>query len=312
MINVSKSLPDIAVLRGGTKEFKKSLADGGEVLSSLSKIGYQPLDVLITDNGAWTVRGRPTDAHEIFSRSHTIIDTTREINKDYHDLARRMGIPLMLSKDHNMTLSREDMYRILRQQGIRVPDTITIRANEQLKDSDLRDIWSTYHTPLIVRPLYRNESAPSKLIRMFQDLENIVRDYHGRGIDVHVMTYRRVPTSSIAVLPNFHGQELYTPLWVDTFAGINEIPNSSANMSAHHQAPQFRKDQVREFVTTAYDALGLTGPACIDIIEHNNSYIVVNVDPAPSFRKDSRFTKSLESVGSSIGQYIHSHIVNSI
>ena len=51
MIKVSSSLPDLAVLRGGDKDFKQSLLEGAEVLKSLSKIGYTPLDVLIDQEG---------------------------------------------------------------------------------------------------------------------------------------------------------------------------------------------------------------------------------------------------------------------
>ena len=66
MIKVSRSLQDVAVIRGGSEEFGKSLMEGGEVLSSLKKIGYQPLDVLIDKEGNWTANGIPTDAHDVF------------------------------------------------------------------------------------------------------------------------------------------------------------------------------------------------------------------------------------------------------
>ena len=78
------------------------------------------------------------------------------------------------------------------------------------------------------------------------------------------------------------------------------------------QAPQFRKEEVGDFVCKAYDALGLSGPACIDIIPYNNEYVVVNVDQSPSFRKDSRFTQSLLTTGATIGQYIHAHIMKDL
>ena len=249
MIKVSSSLPDIAVLRGGEKYFKQSLSDGGEVLQSLSKIGYQPLDVLIGKDGEWTVHGKPTDAHNIFSRAHTIVDTTRTRDEKYHMLAKRMGIPLLFSRGNEMVMDREDMYRILRQQGIRTPDTAVIRAKQPLKNNTLRDIWSKHHTPLMVRPLVREDEAPSKLIKLFSDLEEIVRDYHKRGIDVHVFTYSKVPTSSVAVLPNFRGERLYTPVWVETFSSIDGIPDSISPMRAYMNAPDWRIEQVKEFAT---------------------------------------------------------------
>jgi D-alanine-D-alanine ligase-like ATP-grasp enzyme len=308
MIQVARGMPDIAVLRGGGKSFKTSLFEGAEVLGSLKKIGYQPLDVLISTEGAWTVGGMPTDAHTIFTRAHTVIDTTRTKGERYHDLAKRMGVILLFSNAHDMTLDREDVYRLLRQQDIKVPDTVTVRANAPLKDSLFRELWLTHHTPLMIRPLVRRDDAPSRLIKLFSDLENTIREYHNRGIDTHILTYKKAPTSSIAVLPNFRGERLYTPLWVETFASVADLPNSNSRMRVHTSAPEFRKNQIKDFITNVYDALGLSGPACIDIIPSGDGYMVVNVDTNPSLRKDSRFMQSLDSTGTNIGQYIHSQI----
>lgn len=309
MLNVSKSLPDIAVIRGGKKEFETSLSEGKEVLQSLSKIGYKPVDVIISKDGEWNTQGVPTDMHAVFSKSHTIIDTTRGKDDEHQKLAKKMGITLFLSHGNNMSLDREDVYRLLRQQGIRVPDTITVRAKQPLKDSMFREIWTTYHTPLMVRPLTRREDAPTKLIKIFPELESVIRDYHDRGIDLHILTYRKAPTSSIAVLPDFQGEKLYTPLWVETFASMSDIPNSNSPMRVHQNAPAFRKEQIKDFVTKVYKALDLSGPVCIDVIPHNDEYVVVNVDTHPSLRSDSRFSQSLASTGATIGQYIHSRIL---
>ncbi len=308
MLNVSRSLPDIAVIRGGSNDFKLSLTEGAEVLGSLKKIGYKPLDVLIDQEGNWTLQGVPTDAHHVFTLAHTVVDTTRMKGQDYQRLAKEMNIPLLFSRANDVTLDREDMYRILRQKGIKVPDTVTIRASAPLKDSLFRELWSTYHTPLMIRPLARMQKAPSRLVKLFADLETAIRDYHAKGIDTHVLTYKKAPTSSIAVLPDFRGERLYTPLWVETFASIQGLPTQDAPMRAHLNAPDFRKEQMRKFVTEVYDALDLTGPVCVDVIEQSDGYTVVNIDTAPSLRKDSRFMQSLATTGIDPGQYIHSRI----
>ncbi|MFA6608719.1 MAG: hypothetical protein WCT07_02310 [Candidatus Paceibacterota bacterium] len=312
MIKVSSSLPDIAVIRGGNKDFKQSLVDGGEVLKSLSSIGYVPLDVLVDTDGKWTTHGKPTDAHEVFTRAHTVVDTTRMKGEDYQILAKKMGIPLLFSQDDRVCMDREDVYKILKQQGIRVPDTQVIRASAPLQAEQFRKLWSTYHTPLMVQPLERTNEAPSKLIKIFHELEDTVREYYDKGIDMHVLTYRKVPTTSVAVLPNFRGEKLYTPIWVETFSSVNNLPNGESRMQAHTNAPDFRKEQVKKIAREVYDALDLSGPACIDIIPHNDEYVVVNVDTAPSLRKEGRFVQSLKTTGVDVGQYIHSYIQNEL
>ena len=312
MLKVSHSLPDIAVLRGGNKDFKQSLVEGGEVLTSLTKIGYEPVDVLIDKEGGWTSRGAPTDAHAVYTKAHTIVDTTRMKEGEYQELAKRMRIPLIFSEGNNVTLTREDLYRILRQQNIKVPDTFVVRAEAPLKDEVFRDLWTRFHTPLLIRPLVRHDGVGSKIVKQFHDLENTIRGYHEQGIDTHVLTYRKLHTTSIAALPNFRNQAVYTPLWVDTFGEEGGLPNKEARMQPHLQAPEFRKENMRAMASKVYKALGLTTPVCIDFINHNNEYVVVNVDLNPSLRKDGRFMQSLATTGVDAGHYVHECIINDI
>lgn len=304
-------MPDVAVLRGGTVDFSVSLSEGQEVLRSLSKLGYKPLDVIVERDGNWTAQGLPTDAHAVYTRAHTVVDTTRDRMSPHIKLAHRMGISLLFSKGNDVHMDREDMYRLLRMQGFKVPDTVVVRAKAPLRPSLFRDVWSTYHTPLMVRPLVRQSDAQSKLITQFGDFENTVREFHEKGIDIHILTYRKAPTSSLAVLPNFRGEKLYTPLWVETFGSVNAIPNPSHRMETHTNAPEYRKKEMRDIATNVYEALNLSGPACVDVVHHNGRYTIVNIESAPSLHKGGRFMQSLKSTGIDIGQYVHSQIQNS-
>jgi D-alanine-D-alanine ligase-like ATP-grasp enzyme len=310
MLKVSNSLNDIAVLRGGSAHFKESLKEGGEVLTSLTKLGYHPLDVLIDKEGNWTTLGAPTDPHSIFTRAHTVIDVTRMRGQEYQKLAKRMHIPLLFSLGNEMTLDREDVYRLLRQRDIKVPNTQVIRASSPLKDEIFREIWLKYHTPLLVRPLRKNPKTPSRAVKMFSDFEQLVRDYHAKGVDVHVLTYKKLPTTSIAVLPNFRNEKVYTPLWVDSFTEGGDLPGESSILRPHLQAPEFRKEHIKSIATKVYEALGVSTPLCIDFIHHNNEFIVVNIDLEPSLAKTSRFMQSLATTGVDVGHYVHACIAH--
>jgi D-alanine-D-alanine ligase-like ATP-grasp enzyme len=312
MLKVSHSLPDIAVLRGGNKDFKRSLLEGAEVLSSLTKIGYDPVDVLIEKDGNWTSKGFPTDAHSIYTKAHTIIDTTRMSGEEYQKLAKKMKIPLIFSCEEEVTLTREDLYRILRQQNIKVPDTFVVRAKVPLRDEIFRNLWLKFHTPLLIRPLYRQDGVVSSVVKKFHDLEKVIRDYHAKGIDIHVLTYRKYHTTSIAALPHFRDEEVYSPLWVDSFTESEDLPHKESRISPHLQAPDFKKEHVKQLVTKVYKALGLTTPACIDFIYHNNEYVIVNIDLNPSLRKEGRFMQSLATTGVEIGHYVHECILHDI
>ncbi len=308
MLHASSSLPDIAVLRGGSLNFKASLAEGVDVLSSLKKIGYKPLDVIIAKDGTWTTGGVPTDAHHIFTRTHTVVDVTHMQGEKYQKLAEEMSVPIIFSRNNEMITNREDMYRILRMQGVPVPETQVIRSSTPVKDSTLCTLWTTFHTPLMVRPLERNQNIPSKLVTQFGEFDNLVREYHKKGIDVHVLTYKKTPTLSLSVIPNFRGEELYTPLWVETFNAVQGLPDLSYPMRAHANAPEKKKKEIKDFVTKVYSATGATVPLSIDIITTKNGYMVVNIESSPSLHKDGRFMQSLATTGIDIGEYIHSRV----
>jgi D-alanine-D-alanine ligase-like ATP-grasp enzyme len=312
MLKVSTSLPDIAVLRGGAKDFTISLQEGVEILQSLTKLDYHPLDVLIDKEGNWTLHGQPTDAHFVFSKAHTIVDATHMKGQAYQSLANRMGIPLLFSKDDKVCMDREDMYRILRQQGFQVPDTAVIRSKAPIKNEQLHSIWRKYQTPLMLRPLVKREEAPSKLINSFHDLEKIVADYYNKGVDMHVLTYKKVPTSSVTVIPNFRGEKLYIPLWTETFTGEKGIPDENCRIEAYTNASEEKKKEMNDFIKKVYNALDLNTPTCIDVILGKDGYVVVNVETTPSLRKDGRFMKSLETTGADAGHYVHSFITSQV
>ncbi|MEN9552282.1 MAG: hypothetical protein RI935_659 [Candidatus Parcubacteria bacterium] len=313
MLKVSSSLPDIAVLRGGDKDFKKSLQTGGEVLASLKKIGYQPVDVLIQKDGTWTTLGSPTDPHTIFTRSHNVIDTTEMSDKPYHALADKLGLTIHFSRQEKRYLDREDIYRVLRQNNIKVPKTIMIRSREALNASVFRNIWTTLHTPLLIRPVSPYKNFESKLVRSFHELEFFIKDYHQKGVDVHVLTYRdNVQLSSIAVLPSFRDQEVYTPLWVDVFHEGDTPPNKESTFLPHTHAPLLKKEKVSALMQKISNVFHFKKPMLVDFITHNNELHVVTVDFYPSLKNDGRFMKSLATTGVDIGHYIHNIVIKDV
>ena len=58
----------VGVLRGGpSSEYEVSLGTGAAVLQHLPEEKYLPIDVFISRDGTWHVRGMPRDHQSIFS-----------------------------------------------------------------------------------------------------------------------------------------------------------------------------------------------------------------------------------------------------
>lgn len=300
-------LPEIAVLRGGVHRRDESMEEGVAILRSLTARGYKPLDVVIDQVGEWLLQGVPTDAHYVFTRAHTVVDTTRDRHTEYKALAKRMDVALLLSHDDTVEMDRETMYRLLRQQGVETPDTYILRAGDVYNTHAIQNLWRTMHTPLMVRPLSREYGYNSSLIRNFKELEDTTRELHTKGVDVHILTYRPQGVISIAVLPSFRGQEVYTPLAVETFIHDKQLPKKDNPMRPMLHAGAETAAAIRTVAEKAYHAIGSMGHALIDMIPHKDSYIVVNIDLHPSLRANGRFAQSLQTTGADIGEYVHAH-----
>ena len=252
------------------------------------------------------MKGVPTDAHYVFTVADAVVDTINDNEALWRELAKKMHVPLLLSHNDDVNLSREDMYRIFRQKGMPAPKTFVIRSGTETPKETFRDLWKSYHTPLMVRPLHK--SRESTLVRQYTELEKVLADYHKDNLDVHIFTYKPTRTLSIAVLPNFRGKDLYTPIAVETFAPNTSLPRTDHPMRPVFQAGEKENERIRKVAEEAYDTLGLTGHAAIDMIPYQDGYMVINVDTKPSLSKDGRFLQSLSTTGVDLGQYIHSMV----
>jgi D-alanine-D-alanine ligase-like ATP-grasp enzyme len=303
------TLPTIAVIRGGVSRHSDSLDEGLVFLKSLSGLGYNPLDVIIDKNGSWLHRGVTTDPHAIFTKAEGYIDTTHMHDASHHDLANRMGIQNLFPQKKLLGEGdRESIYRILRQQGIPVPDTVTVRAKHPVSAEVLHTTWRTFHTPLMVRPLVRKEGIASKIVRSFKDLLDTLTTHKEKDSDAHILTYTNTPVFSIALLPHYRNENWYAPLPVQIFPKKDEIPHGELRVYHYDKGDVEERTRLKSLAIDAVNALDLHSPATVDIIHTKGRYIIINVDVNPSLRPEGRFMQSLSTTGVDVGHYAQSRL----
>lgn len=298
----------IAVLRGGDVSFSQSLVEGEQTLRSLLSHGFFTMDILIDTDGVWTMHGVPTDPHHVFTTASLVIDTTHMKHALYQELASRMGVLILFSNIEDIPITREDRYRILRQHGVAVPDTSVVRSHKQPTGEQLRAIWNTYHTPLMVRPITRTQEISSKIVKGFKEFVETIHQYYEKGIDTHVLTYKSVPSYSLAVLPHFRNQDLYMPLWVKTTPEKAALPTTHSVVDAQSPLSEEEKQDLFNHARKVCTVLDVRHPVCLDFIPTKKGYLVVNVDTNPSLRSDGRFMQSLRTTGVDIGEYVQSYL----
>lgn len=303
----SKKLPTIIVLRGGKENHETSIKEGANVLSLLRKHGYDPMDIYIDENDVWHKKGIPTEAHHVFSDADAYVDLTRSKDVPHSDLAKRMGVIRLLDNKNNIfEQDRENIYRILRQKNILVPDTQIIRAKSNIGTSRLQEIWRKVHTPYLIRSLFKKNKSPSTLIASFDKFKEKINE--SKNEDVMIMTYRNIMPISIAVLPDYRGEKLYTPIAVQTLVSSYEKPNEIHSKKLFMNASSEDKKEISDIAKKVYDALDVKEHLLVDLIKTPKGYMVVEVQTNPSLLPESRFSQSLESTGADIGHFIHTRL----
>lgn len=303
----SKKLLTIIVLRGGKENHETSIKEGANVLSLLRKHGYDPMDVYIDEDDVWHHKGVPTEKHHVFSGADAYVDLTRSKEVSHHDLAKRMGLLRLLSNENSLgQQDRENIYRILRQKNILVPNTQVIRARSNVGISHLQEIWRKMHTPYLVRSLFKKGKTPSVLVSSFDKFKESIENT--KDEDVMMMTYRNSMPISVAVLPNYRGEKLYTPIAVQTLVSSYQAPNDTHVKKLFIHASNDEKKEISDVAKKVYEALDIKDHALVDLIKTPKGYMVVEVQTNPSLLPDSRFSQSLESTGADIGHFIHTRL----
>lgn len=304
----SKKLPTIIVLRGGKENHETSIKEGANVLSLLRKHGYDPMDVYIDENDVWHHKGVPTEKHHVFSDADAYVDLTRAKDAPHNDLAKRMGLPRLLNGGYAIgEQDRENIYRILRQKNILVPDTQVIRAKSNMGISRLQEIWRKMHTPYLIRSLFKKNKSPSTLIASFDKFKEKMEE--SKDEDMMMMTYRNAMPVSIAVLPDYRGEKLYTPIAVQTLSSSYQKPSNENVKKLFIHASNEDKKEISDIAKKVYEALDIKEHALIDLIKTPRGYMVVEVQTNPSLLPESRFSQSLESTGADIGHFIHTRLI---
>ena len=313
MLNTASKNINIAVFRGGKNNHGASMKSGQNIISLLARNGINVNDVYLDDEGNFIKNGLSADRHQILMNLDGYIDTTDHHNLSHHDLASRMGLKNIISHKESIPVQvdREGIYRILRQSGVNVPKTFIIRKTENNLLHTAKEVWTKFHTPLLLRPLEYTSSRGSVLVKSFQDLIKSVSEYHQHGNDVHILSYKSVPTFATAVVPNYRGEDYYTPLSVQTFVKKHEVPNRDSVVQVYIKAEDDKKEKIKKLTKEVSRVLQISGPVCIDVIPYKDDYMVVNVDLSPSLHDDSRFMQSLASTGVDLGNFIIKQIANS-
>ena len=312
----------VGVLRGGpSSEYEVSLKTGAQVLAALAE-RYHPFDIFIDRAGAWHMNGVAKEPHLILRYIDVIVNALHgEFGEDgtVQHLLETHRIPFCGSRQFGSMLAQNKglAKNVLAKQGIQTPYFRVIRKEETPDIVSLAaQLYRSFPQPSIIKPVAKGSSLGVSLARAPEEIAYAL-ELAFQGSDA-VMVEERIDGSEAvcAVIEGFRGEREYALLPVQVV-----LPEGSPFFDYHakygkesrHICPgNFAGKVKKELQTLAskiHRILELRHYSSCDFIVHPKRGIYfLEADSLPVLWPDSPFQVALQSVGSTMPQFLE-HII---
>jgi len=314
----------IAILRGGKKIHKESVASGNQVLLSLNKYleEVEPTDILIDTHGNWFEKGVPSDMHKAFSKVDYYLDLTRDLAGEHHSLAEKISLQHVFPNSFISMNSRVNLRRILNQLtlGENLFSNYFLFRDKKNLDLDLKVAWQNLHMPVVLRPNKILGHEKSLLTYSFSEAKQYIQKILERGEEVLVEDYIEGQYLSLVLIPNYRGEDFYIPIAMQTIhnnlkerkVGEQKIKDkvlishkNQKNIFFFHNQDNNLKNKLRELATQIYQTLLLEGHLMIDFAILDDQKIkILEIHLDPHLFEGSRFNEILLASGVDSGKII--------
>lgn len=301
----------VGVLRGGIGlSYNASLKTGEKVLSSLDKQKYQPVDLLVTGDGIWHLRGIPVAVEEL-SRSVDVVFNTlpgaRE-RKFVREVLDGISIPSTGSV-FPKRLTKADIEPRLRDINVRVPIREIIVDSGLEGEEKKKTILTTAKKAFNRIPmpwLISSSSGSKRIANSFSELMKIIGRFTKDGHYVMIEEDIAGCSAVCCLIDNFRGEKTYTLLPAEirkaargteiicpgNFSYKEKVSLSEGAIALHRQLDLRHYSQVNFLVSP------------------KRGVFVQDIHVVPSLTSKSPFLRSLEAVGCRFPEFVD-HVVQS-
>jgi D-alanine-D-alanine ligase len=298
----------IGVLRGGpNNDFEISLRTGQSVLNSLEG-SYDTKDILVDRNGEWFIDGIPVLPERVINRFDLIFNCLHgSYGEDgkVQQLLDSFFVPYTGSgvMGSAIAINRHLAKRNYLINGFNVPRHEVIPVSLDLKNK-LRGIYNKWSLPLVVKPLNATNISGVTVVSNYFDLKEALSNAFEYSNEVIIEEFIRGKRASCCVAENFRDKELYTFLPTENIViGGEEQEFIPGRFSSEE------KEVIQALAERAHKTLGLRHYSKSDFIIGSKKVYILGTSSLPNLDEESTFSKSLESVGSSLEEFTK-HIVN--
>jgi len=313
----------VGVLRGGpSEEYEISMKTGRNVLRELSKSNdFSPIDILITKDGIWHIDGIPQSYEQAlqkvdvaFNALHGAYGEDGQVQK----ILETFGTPYTGSTSFSSLLSfnkplAKDHFK---NHGIKTPYyKIVVAEKEDTPESIATSLFRTFPMPAIIKPLSSGSSIGIIVAHNFEELFYAIDEVLKNSNQIFIEEYIVGKEATAGVIENFRNQDHYELLPIEIILNYDRHFTTAAKQGGDYEfrtPGNFTNEEKRllaEAAKVAHKILGLRHYSASDfIITPSRGIYLLEVDALPSLHEHAIFPKSLEASGSSLSEFLH-HII---
>lgn len=305
----------VGVLRGGTSgEYNLSLKTGAAIMRALPEEKYDVRDILIDRSGMWHLRGAPTTPARALAQIDVALNGLHGgIGEDgtVHRILERAGVPYAGSRAHtaNLALNKIRAREVLRKAGVRMPRAVSFIHESALPTGEMAAIvFAQFGPQYVVKPPSEGAGRGIRIANSIVELPHMIGDVLEAYGSVLIEEFIRGDEVSVGVIDQFRGEDLYAlpPAQSQHDSILHPELHESGTLSYLVPSPlsHAQKLSAADAAKQAHRALGLSHYSRADIIVTPTRTYLLEVNTTPGFYEGASFPSMLESVGSSVTEFL--------
>lgn len=287
------------------------------MLAALPEEKYETRDIFIDRAGTWHLRGIPVEPFRAVSQIDVALNALHGgIGEDgtVQRVLEHAGVPYAGARPLSASLSLNKIrtHGRMRDAGVRMPHSTAFYPGNPMTTGEMAvATFSEFGPPYVVKPAQDGASRGVRMVHTIIELPDAIGDALDEFGPVLVQEFLRGAEVSVGIIENFRGQDLYTlpPAHVVLPLGKQFLEFEAHEQSlAQHVVPSnFSDDDKRaleDIARRAHRALGMDHFSRADIILVRGKPYLLEVNAIPGLYQGASFPHMLESVGSSVTEFL--------
>lgn len=311
----------VGVLRGGTSsEYDLSLKTGATILNALPESAYDARDIFIDKQGYWHTRGTRVDPARALSQVDVVVNGLHGGAGENGIIQRLLDSIGVAYTGSRASAARHSLNKIeagitLKDAGLLVPRSVGFTQSTTLDSGEMAQfVFSQFGPPYMVKPAAEGASHGIMLVPTIVALPATIADVIDAFGGALVEEYVTGEEATVGVIDGFRGEIYYALPPAHVVYPDAPFMHHDHHIGGHvrHNVPSHfsdaEKQQLIDAARRAHQALGLRHFSRADFIVTKRGPYLLEVNALPGLYEGAAFPSMLESVGSSMSDFLEHSI----